>query len=391
MQGQRALRTEGELSGAAAAAVRPRASETVSTVASEPDFDLAGPEYRDLFARSDATAFQHPLWLDRFYARLAPARGAEKLLLTGRDAHGRLLFVLPMICRRKWGIALLEAADLGVSDYAAPIADRMWRSGAGLQQAIAAALPAFDLLRIRPVRAEDVAQWLRFFDAETAEQDFSAHSMTLFAPHRTWREQALSASFAKYLDRKKKRLFKSGDVRLRLLDQPGEAAVAIRAIQALRAGRFEGDPVQQDFVRGFYSEVATAGVSAGLARTYALTLDGEPLAYVFGLTHAGRFHYLLIGSDYATHGKHSPGLIAYDLIIEDWLSAGGDCFDFTIGDEPFKRDFGTSATAMYLLSRCNTPRGRLAVAAFRFRDRLRELRSNSRAAGRETATQGDKQ
>ena len=53
------------------------------------------------------------------------------------------------------------------------------------------------------------------------------------------------------------------------------------------------------------------------ARTYRLSLDGASVGYVFGLTWNGRFHYLLIGCDYAAHGRHSPGLILYDMIIED--------------------------------------------------------------------------
>ena len=31
-----------------------------------------------------------------------------------------------------------------------------------------------------------------------------------------------------------------------------------------------------------------------------MSLDGEPLCYVFGLTWSGRFYYLLIGCDYDT-------------------------------------------------------------------------------------------
>ena len=110
-----------------------------------------------------------------------------------------------------------------------------------------------------------------------------------------------------------------------------------------------------------------------LARTYRLSLDGEPLGYVFGLTWSGRFYYLLIGCDYERHGKHSPGLLLYDGIIEDWLRDGGTVFDFTIGDEPFKQDFGTVATPMFALKRSASWRGRLASAAFDAREQLRKI------------------
>jgi hypothetical protein len=49
-------------------------------VTAEPRFDFVGAEYGRLFERSDATAFQHPLWLDGLYRNLAPPLGAEPLV-----------------------------------------------------------------------------------------------------------------------------------------------------------------------------------------------------------------------------------------------------------------------------------------------------------------------
>lgn len=44
-------------------------------VAAEPRFDFRGAEYGRLFESSDATALQHPLWLDGLYRNLAPPLG----------------------------------------------------------------------------------------------------------------------------------------------------------------------------------------------------------------------------------------------------------------------------------------------------------------------------
>ena len=107
------------------------------------------------------------------------------------------------------------------------------------------------------------------------------------------------------------------------------------------------------------------------ARVYQLKLDGADVAQAFGLVLGGRFYYLLIGADYERFGKHSPGLVLYDLLIEEWIKEGGTVFDFTIGDEAFKRDFGTAPTAMHALVETATLKGRLALSAF---DAMRGLR-----------------
>jgi CelD/BcsL family acetyltransferase involved in cellulose biosynthesis len=74
-------------------------------IRAERNFDFGGPDYTSLFARSGASAFQHPLWLQAVYATLAPARNAEPLIITARRSDdGALVMVLPMLGRQKIGI-----------------------------------------------------------------------------------------------------------------------------------------------------------------------------------------------------------------------------------------------------------------------------------------------
>ena len=346
-------------------------------VAAEPRFDFSGGEYAELFARSDATAFQHPLWLRHLFGTVAPRRDAEPCVVTGRHAeHGTLLFALPLMLRAKSGLTLLEAADLGVSDYAAPVIDRASRRTSDLSDIageVAAVLPSHDILRIRPVREEHLADWRLFFSAAPAACDFSAHAVALGKDYQAWRSAAYSPTFAKYLDRRKKRFLKLDGALLRRLADPSEIGKAIDSMAALREGRFDGDMIALEFVCEFYRDVAVEGAPSRLANTYVLEAAGEAVGYVFGLSHEGSFHYLLIGCDYTRHGKHSPGLLLYDAIIEDWIASGGTSFDFTIGDEPFKADFGTVPTRMFEITSGRTWRGKLALAAMGGRQRLGAL------------------
>ncbi|WP_309085819.1 GNAT family N-acetyltransferase [Chelativorans sp.] len=348
------------------------AQPDMAAVALEDRFDFGSREYLELFASSSATAFQHPLWLQSLFEKLAPERGAEKIVVTARDpASNRLILVLPLVRRRKRGIVLLEASDLGVSDYAAPVAAPGLMLGPELQMAIRSTLPSHDLLRIRPIRAEHLPAWQACLGGDASRLDFSAHAAPLGGDVALWRDEKLSPGFRRRLDRKKKRFLKQPEASVRLLTEAGEIRSAISGIARLRAGRFNPDMIQNGYVEDFYADIAERGQQAGFARTYAISVGGETIGYAFGIAHAGCFNYLLIGCDYERHGRHSPGLILYDFMIEDWISEGGSLFDFTIGDESFKMEFGTEATAMYELSRRQTWRGRIAAAAFAFRERLR--------------------
>lgn len=343
-------------------------------VRAEPDFDFLSEAYRGLFARSRATAFQHPVWLDAFYRNLIADRGAEKLVVCGRDGSDALRFALPLIRRRRSGAILVETTDLGVGDYAAPVVDTSWEPCHGLHRRVGAALPPFDILRLRPVRAEALPDWQLFFDARETQLDFSAHAVALSSSFQEWRSGVLDTGFLRMLDRKKKRFAREGGAVARL-EGADAMALAVEALAGLRAGRFEGDLIQRSAVAGFYADVARQG-AGGFARVYTASIGGDAIGHVLGIVHGGRFHYLLIGCDYARFGRLSPGMMLYDAMIEDWIGEGGTVFDFTIGDEPFKRDFGTVPTAMHQLVAPGSWRGRLALAAFEARSSLRALGRN---------------
>jgi hypothetical protein len=160
-----------------------------------------------------------------------------------------------------------------------------------------------------------------------------------------------------------------------------------------RYSGFAGDLIQDDRVRDFYATVAVEAGDGRLAEIYRLDIGGAPAGYVYGLGHRGRFYYLLIGCDYENHGRASPGLVLYDRIIADWIGRGGDVFDFTIGDERFKADFGTETTPMFALVDAPTWRGKLALAAFRAHAQLRKSAGNSKSgedAHASPGTGGDK-
>lgn len=343
----------------------PAAGSVVTRVAREAAFDFQSSEYATLFASARATAFQHPLWLDAFYGRLAGDREAEKVVVTGRDASGRLRYVLPLIRRPKSGIMLLEATDLGVSDYACPVVDAGWVVDPGTPAQVAAALPEHDILRLRPVRSETAARWQAFFAARPRRLDFGAHAVELAG----W-PAPLESGFARTLERKKKRFAREGGTVLR---QSGPAAIraAMAGMRAFRDGRFGGDMIARPAVAAFYAELAER---EAFARLYTASLGDTAIGHAFGTVHDGCFHYLLIGCDYAAHGRLSPGLMLYDAMIADWRDAGGTVFDFTIGDEPFKFDFGTRANAMYELTAAGSWRGRLALAALEAKRSLDGMR-----------------
>jgi CelD/BcsL family acetyltransferase involved in cellulose biosynthesis len=347
----------------------------VFAIAVEPAFDFAGADYRSLQQRSCATAFQAPGWLDALHRDVAPAFGAEQVTVTVREqADGRLVLVLPLVRRRRLGVTHLELADFGLSDYVAPVYDPadapLLLADATLPQRLNAALPRHDLLAITKLTADPLLE--RFFPrARRAHMRLSAYPAPLGADWAAWRAAKVGNSFRRDLDMKRRRLGRAGPADFALLRDADAIAKAFDALRRYRSERFKvlgaPDVLDHEAVFAFYRRMAIEGARDGSARTHVLSLSGEPIAVMFGLAQRSVYSMLLLAFD-ARHGRLSPGLLAVEDSIRDAIEAGDSIYDFTIGDHPYKTQFGGEPVALHEWHQARTLRGHaamLAIAAVR--------------------------
>lgn len=103
--------------------------------------------FRD--SASDVTSFQHRHWLDAWYRAFDTL--APLIAVISDTATQNHVALVPLICREQNGIRLVEFADLGVSDFNAPIlAPDAPRDFAGVRTMNSALLAALHRLPDRP-------------------------------------------------------------------------------------------------------------------------------------------------------------------------------------------------------------------------------------------------
>jgi CelD/BcsL family acetyltransferase involved in cellulose biosynthesis len=337
------------------------------TVQREDDFDFLSSEYDDLYALSDATPFQHGVWLDRLYNVLAPAREAEKVVVTVRRGGGDLVLVLPFVRRRLGPIRIVEYADLGVADYAAPVLDRTAQLDAdpSIARQVRGALGRFDLLRIERVADSPDAVAALVAGATRARHLYDTHLITLASSVEEWRG-GLDAGFVRHLDRKHKRLRPKGEERLLEITDVTAVDDLMRRMQEFRAARFAErrgiDLVQDPDCFEFYCAVARDSVKTGAPGTLAvLEVGGEPVAIAFDLIAPDRDLFLLVGYDMQRLRNYSLGLLMVEGLAKDAIGRGQHFFDLTVGDESYKADFGARPRPLYEVRVIATLRGRAYV------------------------------
>lgn len=338
------------------------------TVAVASGFDFLSEEYTALFAESSATAFQHPIWLDGIYRNLVPRLKAAPLIVTVRSAaDGRLVMVLPLVRRRDLGLRTIEFADLGVSDYVAPVAsDETIEAVAAdpfARGRIGAVLKPFDMLRIRKLRSPSKAVRKLLGATDCSEMPVSAYAVPLDSDFAVWRSDTLSASYRKELDKKSRQLRRKGQVAFACVTDPEMIQATLLKMREYRRPRFgASDLLQDQLYFGFYLDMAIRGRST-LSRLYCVSMDGAPIAGAMALSHKGSLLIILIGFDHDGYMRQSLGSLTFEMIAKHSISVGDRELDFTIGDEPFKARFGAQRTPIYQIFRSGSIFGAIAGAA----------------------------
>ncbi len=361
----------------------------------EDDFDFLSSEYADLHSRSGATPFQHPVWVTALYEELAPRLNARKRVVTVRQEDGRLAVVLPLVQRRRGILRLIEFADLGVNDYAAPVLDPAapdLPQNDGVARQIRRALGRFDLLRIERVPDTPDVLLALIAGASASRHHYDTHLMDLAPTFEEWRGR-LDPAFVRHVERKYKRLRPKGERRLRLVDDVEEVDALMSRMQEFRAARFAErrgvDLVQEPDCFRFYCRVARDSIAAGPGRLAVLEVGNEPVAVAFDVIDRDRELFLLVGYDVGRLRNYSLGLLIVDELVRDAIGRGQAHFDLTVGDESYKADFGARPRPVFEIRVQKTLLGRAAVLGRTVHLRSRRLAKKVVVAIEQRRQRGD--
>jgi CelD/BcsL family acetyltransferase involved in cellulose biosynthesis len=101
----------------------------------------------------------------------------------------------------------------------------------------------------------------------------------------------------------------------------------------------EGTAILQDVkTLGFYTELAHTAASQDYLSLFLLKLNGQPIAFHYGLTYGRTYFMLKVGFDVAFEAG-SPGLVLLEEIIKDCIGRGLKTCDFLGMDMPWKKDW----------------------------------------------------
>jgi CelD/BcsL family acetyltransferase involved in cellulose biosynthesis len=352
------------------------------TLANEPCFDFCSPEYHELYAASATTGFQSPLWLHGLHTIVARDLECRALTVTGRSRTGRLVFVAPMMRQRQSGVSRVTPADFGLCDYQHLIYAKSAREqllSSDLATQMTRLLAPCDYVSFEKLTGDDPVLAALFPGARRSRMRISTYPAQLSPDWGSWKLQHLERDFARYLDRKRRRLNRAGATRFEVIEDPPEIMRVLEHIRRFRADRFAEigapDITARDEVFRFYCAAAVKGARRGSALTFCLYFDNEPISAIFGVTKERCFWLVLAAFDTHRHRGDSVGLLGAEDSLRVCVERGIETYDFTIGDHAYKTQFGAATVPLFEMHLPLTVKGRVAVVGLEV---MRELKRNVR-------------
>ncbi len=300
-------------------------------------------------AASRGTGFQHSHWLNAWYGAFDTV---SPLIAIISDAATRSeVALVPLIRRTQKGIRIVEFADLGLTDYNAPIlgldAPRDVIGVRALCQALLAALrrlpEGVDLIRMRKMQADvdgkpnPLASLGRPGSCSlngnliVVGDDFEAYraSIKRMQLSRSWRVFSRNPGAAF-------RVMANVEEALPLLD-------TMDAQQQARMHHLGLEFILNDEVRGkFYRDLVTRGIAEGYVIVSALTCAEEIVATTLGIRQGVNFVFLRISNAGTRWSNCSPSRLIIERTMAVLHKDGVRQFDLSIGNYAFKRRFGAA-------------------------------------------------
>jgi CelD/BcsL family acetyltransferase involved in cellulose biosynthesis len=333
--------------------------------------DMASVErdWRAFERVADCTVFQSFDWASTWHRHIGRRNGVAPAIVIGRDPHGQLLFLLPLAVESGRFARRLTWLGADLCDYNAPLLARDFTKSVGAAQfgqlwrEIVQRLQShpslgFDMVCFDKMQANVGAQANPFIGLGVMPNPSNAYLTRLSGDWEKFYADKRSSATRRRDRTKRKKLGEFGEVRFVTAAEAGDLAATLSTLIEQKSAAFAEMGVANIFVRPghreFYSALAAMTDFVHVSR---LDVGSTPAAVNLGLVFRGSYYHLLASYDGGELSKFGPGAAHMHELLRTAIERGCDTFDFTIGDERYKREWCDGHIALFDHVSATTPRG----------------------------------
>ena len=350
--------------------------------------DLAAIErdWRAFEQIADGTVFQTFDWLSTWQRHIGARNSVWPAIVVAYDASGAMLALLPLaVC--KCGLAR-ELAFLGseLCDYNAPLLAPGFSEQVDRARFLALWAEISKLVQANPRLHHDTIILTKMPEKVGAQTNPMRHLGGTINPsgayltHLTgdWETfyTAKRSSATRRRDRtKRKKLSEMGEIRYVEPAAGGETLHTLDILMTQKARLFAHMGVGNLFAKPghaeFYRAIAGDPALRALVHISRLDVGAIPAAVNLGLTYRGCYYHLLASYDDGDVSRFGPGAAHLHDLMHQAIDRGFGVFDFTIGDERYKRDWCDTELTLYDYIAAATWRGALIATPLLAAKRLK--------------------
>ncbi len=356
------------------------------------DLDEIGAQWKRFEQQADHTVFQSFQWLVHWQRHIGMRRGTIPAIVVGRTADEEILFILQLAVETQGAVRRLTWLGSQLCDYNAPLlaehfsarvsAERfllIWRDVLALLRADERF--RFDLVDLVKMPESVGEQRNPFMDLPVRAHPSGAYIASL---GHSWDElyaQRRSASTRKRERRQLRQLAEHGQVCFLQLEDAQERTRTVTTLleQKSRALARMGveDPYLRPGRRNFFFAVASDPAMRQLIHVSRLDVGGQMAAASIGLKYRNCYYLILSSYEAGELSRLGPGRAHLHELMRHAIEQGFAWFDFTVGDEPYKRDWSDIELALHDYLTAVTLRGRvLGLLTRQFRRAKRYIKQS---------------
>lgn len=342
-------------------------------------------EWREFERDADATVFQCFDWLAAWQSNIGIRNHTVPAIVFGHDPQGTLLFIMPFAIE-PGAIGRLRWLGSDLADYNAPLLHR--RFSACLEACFAELWTEITALLVRHGMRYDVVDFSKmpelvggqrnpFLQLPATLHPSGAYLTRLGGDWDEFYKSKRSSSSRKRDRGRVRRLAEYGKACFVSAETPEEAAASLAILIDQKARAFERRGIPNLFARAgyreFFFDVATRPTARGLTHISRLDVGTLPAALNFGLIFQDCYYHVLASYDEGEVSRCGPGVAHLHNLLAYAVGRGLKTFDFTIGDEPYKREWCDVERKLYDHVSARTWRGRPWAISFGVWLRLKRL------------------
>ncbi len=327
------------------------------------DLNAVESEWRRFEHIAECTAFQAFDWLATWYRHIGLAQGVRPAIAVGRFADDETAFILPLgVAANRSGRRLCWLGE-ELCDYHAPLLAR------GFSRRVAPAHFLAVWQQLRALMQRDPLYRHDWIELEKMPQTVGAelNPFTYLAPtpnassaHSTqladdWQKfyRAKRSSATRRRDRtKRKHMSAFGEIRFVTAADADDARGTLQTLMAQKRRALARKGIPDMFApaghREFFLDLAANPQTRHLVHVSRLQVGTTAAAANFGVVFGDCYYHVLASyNEDSELSRYGPGALHLRELLGYAIALGLKRFDFTIGDEPYKREWSDTDLKLY--------------------------------------------